>query len=96
MPKIPLKWLEESVDLIPNSTPEDVAAALASVGLEEEGIEGGGVTGPLVVGRVLSLVKEEQSNGKTINYCRVDVGPELNDPAGWLARTEPRELKRSA
>ena len=81
MPKIPLKWLAESVDLVPGSTPEDVAAAFARVGLEEEGIEGGGVTGPLVVGRVLSLVKEPQSNGKTINYCRVDVG-ELNDPAG--------------
>jgi uncharacterized protein (DUF2342 family) len=22
--------------------------------------------------------------------------PELADPAGWLARTEPRELRRSA
>jgi phenylalanyl-tRNA synthetase beta chain len=82
MPKIPLKWLEESVDLVPGSTPEDVASALARVGLEEEGIEGGGVTGPLVVGRVLSVVPEAQANGKTINYCRVDVGPELNDPAG--------------
>lgn len=81
MPKIPLKWLAESVDLVPGASPEDVATALASVGLEEEGIEGGGVTGPLVVGRVLSLVKEAQSNGKTINYCRVDVG-EFNDPAG--------------
>src|SRR6478752_6877575 len=81
MPKVPLKWLAESVDLLPGSTPEDVATALASVGLEEEGIEGGGVTGPLVVGRVLSLVKEAQSNGKTINYCRVDVGS-FNDPAG--------------
>ncbi|MCR6711205.1 MAG: phenylalanine--tRNA ligase subunit beta [Demequina sp.] len=81
MPKIPLKWLAESVDLVPGSTPEDVATALASVGLEEEGIEGGGVVGPLVVGRVLSVVSEPQSNGKTINYCRVDVG-EFNDPAG--------------
>ncbi|GIG54330.1 phenylalanine--tRNA ligase subunit beta [Demequina activiva] len=81
MPKIPLKWLEESVDLVPGHSAEDVAAALAKVGLEEEGIEGGGITGPLVVGRVLSLVKEEASNGKTINYCRVDVG-EHNDPAG--------------
>jgi len=81
MPKVPLKWLEESVDIVPGSTPEDVAAALARVGLEEEGIDGGSVTGPLVVGRVLSLVKEAQSNGKTINYCRVDVG-EFNDPEG--------------
>src|SRR5690606_882885 len=81
MPKIPLKWLAESVDLV-DDAPEAVAAALVSVGLEEEGIEGGEVTGPLVVGRVLSVVKEPQANGKTINYCRVDVGPELNDPAG--------------
>ncbi|GMA37230.1 phenylalanine--tRNA ligase beta subunit-related protein [Demequina litorisediminis] len=81
MPKIPLKWLEESVDLVPGSTPEDVAAALVKVGLEEEGIEGGGITGPLVIGRVISQVKEVASNGKTVNYCRVDVG-EHNDPAG--------------
>ena len=80
MPKIPLKWLAESVDLV-DDAPEAVAAALVSVGLEEEGIEGGEVTGPLVVGRVLSVVKEPQANGKTINYCRVDVGPH-NDPAG--------------
>ena len=39
MPKIPLKWLEESVDLVPGSSAEDVAAALVKVGLEEEGIE---------------------------------------------------------
>ena len=81
MPKIPLQWLAESVDLVDGHTAVDVAAALAKVGLEEEGIEGGGVTGPLVVGRVISQVKEVASNGKTINYCRVDVG-EHNDPAG--------------
>jgi phenylalanyl-tRNA synthetase beta chain len=81
MPKIPLSWLAESVDLVPGSSPEDVAAALARVGLEEEGLYGPPVKGPLVVGRVLSLVKEAQANGKTINYCRVDVG-EFNDPAG--------------
>jgi len=80
VPRIPLKWLAESVDLV-DDAPEAVAAALVKVGLEEEGIHGGGMEGPLVVGRVLSVVKEEQSNGKTINYCRVDVG-ELNDPAG--------------
>jgi phenylalanyl-tRNA synthetase beta chain len=80
MPKIPLSWLSESVDLV-DPAPQEVAAALVKVGLEEEGIHGGGVTGPLVVGRVISVVKEAQSNGKTINYCRVDVG-DLNDPAG--------------
>src|ERR1035437_2543616 len=80
MPKIPMSWLGEFVAL-GAAPPEEVAAALVKVGLEEEGIFGGGVTGPLVVGRVLSIVKEAQSNGKTINYCRVDVGTR-NDPAG--------------
>ncbi|PKQ25756.1 MAG: phenylalanine--tRNA ligase subunit beta [Actinobacteria bacterium HGW-Actinobacteria-4] len=80
MPKLPMTWLAESVAL-GSATPEDVAAALVRVGLEEEGIHRSGVEGPLVVGRVLSVVPEKQSNGKTINYCRVDVG-EHNDPAG--------------
>ncbi|WP_062465109.1 phenylalanine--tRNA ligase subunit beta [Demequina soli] len=81
MPKIPLSWLAESVSLVEGATPEDIVTSLAKVGLEEEGIHGSGVEGPLVVGRVMSLVKEEQSNGKTINYCRVDVGS-FNDPEG--------------
>ena len=80
MPRVPLTWLAESVDLVPGSSAEDVAAALVRVGLEEEGIHGSDVTGPLVVGRVLSLVEESHSNGKTISYCRVDVGGH-NDPA---------------
>ena len=80
MPRVPLTWLAESVDLVPGSSAADVAAALVKVGLEEEGIHGFDVTGPLVVGRVFSLVEESHSNGKTISYCRVDVGGH-NDPA---------------
>lgn len=80
MVRVPLTWLAESVDLVPGSTAEDVAAALVRVGLEEEGIHGPQITGPLVVGRVLTLEKETHKNGKTINWCRVDVGPH-NDPA---------------
>jgi phenylalanyl-tRNA synthetase beta chain len=81
MPRVPLAWLAESVDLVPGTSAEEVAAALVKVGLEEEGIDGGDITGPLVVGRVLSVVSEAQKNGKTINYCRVDVG-DHNDPVG--------------
>ncbi len=93
MPRVPLKWLAESVDLV-DDAPEAVAAALVKVGLEEEGIHGGGMEGPLVVGRVMSVVKEEQTNGKTINYCRVDVGAEHNDiadgdPAGLVRGHKP-------
>ncbi|MBN2176239.1 MAG: phenylalanine--tRNA ligase subunit beta [Demequinaceae bacterium] len=81
MPFVPLQWLGEVVDVDPGSTAEDVAAALVKVGLEEEGVHGSGVMGPLVVGRVITAEKETHKNGKSILYCRVDVG-EHNDPEG--------------
>jgi len=95
MPFIPLGWLREIVDVVPGSSAEDIAAALVRVGLEEEGIHGSGVTGPLVVGKVLSIDNESQSNGKTIRYCRVDVGPDLNDPAGPSATEKGQEFPAS-
>ncbi len=82
MPYVPLEWLSDYVDVPPGATPESIAAALVKVGLEEEGVVSSGLAGPLVVGRVLSAVKETASNGKSINYCRVDVGAEHNDPTG--------------
>ena len=54
--------------------PLQVAADLVRVGLEEEAVHGGDVTGPLVVGEVLDFVDEPQKNGKTIRWCQVDVG----------------------
>ncbi|MBM6403686.1 phenylalanine--tRNA ligase subunit beta [Phycicoccus sp. CSK15P-2] len=72
--RVPLDWLAEYVAVPTDATGVDVAASLVSVGLEEEAIHGSGVTGPLVVGRVLSLVAEPQKNGKTVNWCQVDVG----------------------
>ncbi|MDQ1287375.1 MAG: phenylalanyl-tRNA synthetase beta chain, partial [Actinomycetota bacterium] len=53
---------------------EEVAAALVRVGLEEEAVHGGEVTGPVVVGRVLAFAEEPQKNGKVIRWCTVDVG----------------------
>lgn len=79
MPRIPLSWIGEHVELVEGANAEAVAASLVSVGLEEEAIFGAQVTGPLVVGRVLNLVKETHKNGKTVNWCRVDVGPEHNE-----------------
>ncbi|MDR1824445.1 MAG: phenylalanine--tRNA ligase subunit beta [Bifidobacteriaceae bacterium] len=72
---IPLPWLAEYVDL-DGRDGAAVAAALVSVGLEEEAIHGSGVTGPLVCGLVVSQEPEPQKNGKTIEWCQVDVGPE--------------------
>src|SRR5699024_2004363 len=68
-----------------------VATDLSRVGLEEEAIFGAQVTGPLVVGRVLELVGEPQKNGKTINWCRVDVGPEHNE-----AEDDPKDPQPGA
>lgn len=72
--RVPVDWLREYVAVPREATGLDIAASLVAVGLEEEGLHGGGVTGPLVVGRVLTLEKEPQKNGKTINWCSVDVG----------------------
>lgn len=81
MPNISLSWLRDHVRVPEDATLEEVAESLVSVGFEEEEIHPAKVTGPLVVGKVLSLATEEHSNGKTINYCRVDVGP-FNDAPG--------------
>ncbi len=72
--RAPLRWLGDYVDLTPGVTGRDVAASFVSVGLEEEALHGGDITGPLVVGRVLSLDEQVQKNGKPIRYCVVDVG----------------------
>ena len=81
MPLIPIDWLASHVDVLPGTDPAQLAAALVKVGLEEEEIHPGQITGPLVVGKVLTREAKKQSNGKTINYCRVDVG-QHNDAPG--------------
>jgi phenylalanyl-tRNA synthetase beta chain len=72
--KIPVSWLRQYVDLPADLTTAELAARLTAFDLKLEEIVSSGISGPLVVGRVLHLVKEEQKNGKTINWCRVDVG----------------------
>jgi phenylalanyl-tRNA synthetase beta chain len=73
--RVPLSWLAEYVDLPGDATPDSVMAQLVKVGLEEEGSHGYDVTGPVVVGKVLEFTPEEQSNGKTIRWCQVQVAP---------------------
>lgn len=82
--RVPVDWLGEYVTLPEGVTGEQIAADLVAVGLEEEGLHTSGVGGPLVVGRVLELTPEEQKNGKTINWCQVDVGDAngTGDPQG--------------
>ncbi|REF37997.1 phenylalanine--tRNA ligase subunit beta [Thermasporomyces composti] len=74
--RVPMSWLREYVDLPEQVTAREVADRLIRVGLEVETVEeaGADVTGPLVVGRVLSFTEETHKNGKTIRWCSVDVG----------------------
>ncbi len=76
--RIPLSWLRESAQVPAGASAEDVMAELVKVGLEEEEVHRptDSIQGPIVVGQVLSIVKEPQSNGKTINWCQVRVVPE--------------------
>ncbi len=78
--RVPLSWLAEFVDLVPGSSTDDIHAALVKVGLEEEGVHGFELSGPIVVGTVLEFADEPQTNGKTIRWCQVDVGE--NVPRG--------------
>ncbi|MBB6629427.1 phenylalanine--tRNA ligase subunit beta [Nocardioides sp. KIGAM211] len=74
--KAPVSWIKEYVDLPAHVTTEELAAELTALGLKLEAIEkpGDQITGPLVLGRVLTQEPEPQKNGKTINWCTVDVG----------------------
>ncbi len=83
--RVPLRWLSDYVDLAPGATGRDVAASFVSVGLEEEDLHGGDITGPLVVGRVLSF-EQVQKNGKPIRYCTVDVGQHGQMPTDGVAQ----------
>jgi len=74
--RVPLDWLGELVALAPGLTPEQAHADLVRVGFEEEAIHRSEVSGPVVVGQVLEVHPEEQSNGKTINWCQVRVAPD--------------------
>jgi phenylalanyl-tRNA synthetase beta chain len=76
--RIPLTWLREFAQIPAGASAEDVMAELVKVGFEEEAVHRptDTLSGPVVVGQVLSLVKEPQTNGKTINWCQVRVVPE--------------------
>ena len=74
--RAPISWLHEYVDLPTGTTTDDLARRLTALGLKLESLErpGHDLQGPLVVGRVLTMEAEPQKNGKTINWCTVDVG----------------------
>jgi phenylalanyl-tRNA synthetase beta chain len=79
--RAPLSWIREYVDLPADVTPVELASRLTALGLKLESLHspGADIEGPVVVGRVLEMVAEPQKNGKTINWCQVDCGPELGE-----------------
>lgn len=74
--KAPLSWILEHVDVPAGTTTEHLTDRLTLTGLKLEAVVSPGrdITGPLVIGRVLTMEPEPQKNGKTINWCTVDVG----------------------
>ncbi|WP_028654209.1 phenylalanine--tRNA ligase subunit beta [Nocardioides sp. J54] len=72
--KAPVSWIRELVDLPADVTTEVLTDRLTALGLKLEAIHSADITGPLVIGRVLTQDKEPQKNGKVINWCTVDVG----------------------
>ncbi|MGL5824205.1 MAG: phenylalanine--tRNA ligase subunit beta [Nocardioides sp.] len=74
--RVPLSWLREYVALPADLSTEALAADLTALGLKLEALERPGfdMRGPLVLGRVITMQPKAQSNGKTINWCTVDVG----------------------
>ena len=81
--RAPLSWLRDFATLPDDLDARGIGEALIRAGLEVETISqaGADVTGPLVVGQVVSYEVEEHRNGKVIRYCRVDVA-EHNDETG--------------
>jgi phenylalanyl-tRNA synthetase beta chain len=80
--RVPLSWLRELVALSAGTSDQELADRLTMLALKQEALEPVGVSGPLVVGRVLERTPETHKNGKSINWCRVDVGAEHNGPEG--------------
>ncbi|QZY30555.1 phenylalanine--tRNA ligase subunit beta [Nocardioides coralli] len=84
--RAPVSWIRDYVDLPQDLELSAFADAMTDLGLKVESLDrpGHDLTGPLVVGRVLTMEAEPQKNGKTINWCTVDVGDAngTGDPQG--------------
>ncbi|TDD58081.1 phenylalanine--tRNA ligase subunit beta [Kribbella antibiotica] len=79
--RVPLSWLREYVELPADVTGRSLGEQLVRAGLEVETVEESELTGPLVVGKVLTYENEPQKNGKTIRWCSLDIG---KDEPQWV------------
>jgi phenylalanyl-tRNA synthetase beta chain len=82
--RAPVSWIREYADLPADLDTEELARKLTALGLKLEALirPGAEIGGGLVIGRVLTMEPEPQKNGKTINWCSVDVGPRFNAADG--------------
>ena len=78
--RVPVSWLREFAAVPQDLSTVELAARLTAFDLKLEEIISSGISGPLTVGRVLTVEPEEQKNGKTINWCTVDLGED--EPRG--------------
>jgi phenylalanyl-tRNA synthetase beta chain len=71
--KVPLSWLNEYVAIPETLTTAEIEEAFVSVGFEVESVEehGKDLTGPLVVGRVLTI-EQVEGQKKPIRYVGLD------------------------
>ncbi len=76
--RVPMSWLREYADLPTDESAYAVAERLTTAGLNVETVDmlGQDVTGPLVVGEVVSFEEETHKNGKTVRWCQVVTGDE--------------------
>ncbi len=74
--KLPLSWIKEFAPVQANA--REIADTLINAGLEVEGVEtlGAGVSGTLVIGRVMEI-EELTEFKKPIRWCQVDVGTQI-------------------
>jgi len=81
--RISLSWISELVPIPQGQSGRDVAARLISAGLEVESVEnvGEGLSGPIIVGRVLEI-EELTDFKKPIRWCQVDIGGD--EPSGII------------
>jgi len=81
--RISLSWIRELVPVPQGQAGRDVASRLIAAGLEVESVEnvGEGLSGPIIVGRVLEI-EELTDFKKPIRWCQVDIGG--GEPSGII------------
>ena len=92
--RVPLSWLREYVELLAGRDRPRGRRPPGTGGPRGRDRPRGGHRRhrPLVVGRVVDLIEETHSNGKTIRWCQVDVG-EDRAAGNRLRRTQLRRRR---